>query len=110
MSTATKKVIILASIVAGAGLVLWFRRSKKPVVESDVKWIFRGNLVHCLNVSEEGFKVLDDYLIGVNKDGIIIFIEAGLRQTELAQKYGFEETSIVSLGNRLQEILLPITF
>ena len=101
------KRIIVSAGIALIGYTLWLRRKRhivNPNLPDSIAYVFRGNIVHCINITDDGFKVLDDYIIGVRSDGKIAFVEEGKFQAQLALKFGFKESSVISLGKKYEFI------
>ncbi len=67
--------------------------------------VFLGSFVHSKDLSDSGFEILHDTLLGVGNDGRIVFIEKAEKLEELAKNHAFSPSSVINLKKKYIYIL-----
>ncbi|XP_066460269.1 guanine deaminase [Eleutherodactylus coqui] len=68
-----------------------------------VQHIFKGTFIH--STTRCDCEVIENHILGVDHAGKILFFEDARKQSKLAQKWGFDESSIQELGKN--EFFMP---
>ena len=62
--------------------------------------VFRGTIIHCRDLSDDGFKFIEDGLLGVDSEGKIVFLEELKSQNDFKKLKRIQDEAIQSLGSR----------
>ncbi|XP_036453872.1 guanine deaminase isoform X3 [Colossoma macropomum] len=68
-----------------------------------VSTVYRGTLAH--STRDEALQILEDFVLGVDAEGKIAFIEEGQNVDSLSQTWGFQTSDIIQLEQH--EFLMP---
>ncbi|KAG9486772.1 hypothetical protein GDO78_006911 [Eleutherodactylus coqui] len=68
-----------------------------------VQHIFKGTFIH--STTRCDCEVIENHILGVDHAGKILFFEDAQKQSKLAQKWGFDESSIQELGKKKKRTL-----
>ncbi|KAL0979656.1 hypothetical protein UPYG_G00187870 [Umbra pygmaea] len=69
----------------------------------DISHVYRGTFVH--STYQKPVDILEDFLVGVDVDGKIAFIESGQEVDSLSQRWSFEVSAVTHLGQH--EFFMP---
>lgn len=75
-------------------------------MEEELK-IWKGNLIHCLSLKDEDFRIEKNCVLGVNSKGVIVFLEKDVspqKLKELAVQFHFEVSNVIDLK---EKFLIP---
>uniref|UniRef100_A0AAR2IMT8 Guanine deaminase n=1 Tax=Pygocentrus nattereri TaxID=42514 RepID=A0AAR2IMT8_PYGNA len=68
-----------------------------------VSTVYRGTLAH--STRDEALQILEDFVLGVDAEGKIAFIEEGQNVDSLSQTWGFQTSDVIQLEQH--EFLMP---